>query len=252
MQEEFKRFRQSKEDFERQNKEKGIRYRDVTRFSDSIDQLLMKFDLAPEGSTPLPSPAPPLEESPAESLNGSGMSLENAGPAGNAVHAAQLPPDPLTDQFAHKILYTIELIDDGTATNRSVYDHNLSRLRLESWEVRAARHVLRREFPADARASARELLFFDSAVLRLKIEDEARTLRGLEKEREDEPAMVDRLKECGLCLIRAQELDRRFRFALEASLEATPERRNELNRSRFRLLRGFAGLWLLHNTHAGI
>jgi hypothetical protein len=252
----FRQFRQSKDEFDRQNKEKGVRYQDVTRLSDSIDHLLMKFDLSPEGSTPLPPPpqaAPPVANSVwSEPESGSADEMRHSGQMGHSARASQLPSDPLTDEFAHKILYTIELADDGSGPNRKVYDHNLSRLRLESWEVQAARTVRRREFPADPLARARELLFFDAAVLRLKIDEEARALRGLEKEREEEAAMAARLNECGLCLIRAQELDRRFRFALEASMEAPPERRNELNRSRFRLLRGFAGLWLLHNTHAGI
>ncbi|MEO6325513.1 MAG: hypothetical protein ABIT01_04270 [Thermoanaerobaculia bacterium] len=248
VQEEFRRFRQFKDDFEKQNKEKGVRYRDVTRLSDSIDQLLMKFDLAPEGSTPLPPPEMPEPEI----AEADSQAVSHEGRAGHMLEDAHLPSDPLTDQFAHKVLYTIELIEDGTGSNRKVYDTNLSRLRLESWELRAARNVLRREFAAEPQARAREVLFFDAAVLRLKIDSEARALRVLEKEPEDESGMAARLNECGLCLIRAQELDRRFRFALEASLEAPAARRNELNRSRFRLLRGFAGLWLLHNTYAGI
>ena len=53
------------------------------------------------------------------------------------------------------------------------------------------------------------------------------------------------------CLVRAQDLDRRFRQSLEAvGTEGPPERLNELTRSRFRLLRAFSGLWLLHNARA--
>jgi hypothetical protein len=57
------------------------------------------------------------------------------------------------------------------------------------------------------------------------------------------------LDKAGECLVRAQDLDRRFRQALEATgPEGPPERLNELTRSRFRLLRAFSGLWLLHNA----
>jgi len=49
--------------------------------------------------------------------------------------------------------------------------------------------------------------------------------------------------------VKAQDLDRRFRQALEAlGPDGAPERLNELTRSRFRLLRAFSGLWLLHNA----
>jgi hypothetical protein len=57
------------------------------------------------------------------------------------------------------------------------------------------------------------------------------------------------LSDAGECLVRAQDLDRRFRQALEAEGQGgLPERLNELTRSRFRLLRAFSGLWLLHNA----
>jgi hypothetical protein len=57
------------------------------------------------------------------------------------------------------------------------------------------------------------------------------------------------LDEASECLVRAQDLDRRFRQALEAvGAAGPPEELNELTRSRFRLLRAFSGLWLLHNA----
>jgi hypothetical protein len=61
--------------------------------------------------------------------------------------------------------------------------------------------------------------------------------------------MAQDLDEAGECLVRAQDVDRRFRQALEAVGSGGPqEHLNELTRSRFRLLRAFSGLWLLHNA----
>lgn len=261
---EFRRFRQFKDDFERQNKEKGIRHGSVTRLSESIGQMLTKFELTPEttesDSTEIDSEGLVSSDaaSAADSVPAPSIAEESPPAAeGDAHHAprtvamdALSAQDPLTAEHASRVLYSIELIDEGSASKRKVYDHHLSRLRLESWEIRAARRILNKEVHPDPVAHKRDVLFFDGAVLRLKIDEEARALRSFDKEQGDAAAFGEKLNECGLCLIRAQEVDRRFRFALETFEKASVQQRNELNRSRFRLLRGFAGLWLLHNTHA--
>jgi hypothetical protein len=154
-------------------------------------------------------------------------------------------------EASSRILYSVELIDEGTGSGRSAYSHNLARLRLEPWEVRASRRVLRDELPSEPAARGRDVLFFEAAALRLRIDDEARALRVPPKDEAEQTALGARLSDSGLCLMRAQELDRRFRSALEeAAQTAPPEKLNELTRSRFRLLRGFSGLWLLHNSQS--
>jgi len=64
-----------------------------------------------------------------------------------------------------------------------------------------------------------------------------------------EMAPPEKLRDCAACVGRSQELDRRFRATIEREArEGIRERLNETTRSRFRLLRTFAGLWLLHNS----
>jgi hypothetical protein len=248
LQEDFKKFRQYKEEFEREHKEKGVRHQDVVRLAESIDQLMMKFELVSDsqdkaGAVPASAPM-----GPAEAQDEEGPPSQEIGLPGVS---RRITTDPLTSEAASRILYSVELIDEGTGSGRSAYSHNLARLRLEPWEVRAARRVLRDELPTDPASRTRDLLFFEAAALRIRIEDEAKVLRVPPKDETERLALTARVSDSGLCLMRAQELDRRFRGALEeAAHTAPPEKLNELTRSRFRLLRGFSGLWLLHNAHS--
>lgn len=262
IQEEFRKFRQYKEAFERQQKDgEGVRHQEVTRLAETIDQLLSRLDLPPGGRTtpgPFAAVQPPGPEAAvAETATdpGTGASPAPAAPAAAppAVPAAPGTADPLTADTAQRILYSVELIDDGSGTGKAAYGKTLSRFRLEPWEVRATRRFLHAEPAADDAQRTRDALFFEAATLRVKIEDEAQWLRAVPPEQEITDDLSGRLRTCGLCLVRAQELDRRFRMALEeAAAAAPPERVNEIHRSRFRLLRSFSGLWLLHNIRASL
>lgn len=267
IQEEFRKFREYKEAFERQQKEgEGVRHQEVTRLAETIDQLLSRLELPPGArTTPAgPFPAVPAPE-PAAAVPEAATDPAVPAPAGApapppaaaepvpAVPAAPGTTDPLTGDTASRILYSVELIDDGSGTGKAAYGKTLSRFRLEPWEVRSTRRFLRGEPAPDDAQRTRDALFFEAATLRVKIEDEAQWLRAVPTEQEVAGELADRLRTCGLCLVRAQELDRRFRMALEeAAATAPPERVNEIHRSRFRLLRSFSGLWLLHNVRASL
>ena len=135
----------------------------------------------------------------------------------------------------------------GTGSGTAASSKVLAPLRLEPWEVRAVRRILESN-GSPAGEAPRDRLFLDAAALRLRIDEEARFLRDPRVDQEPKADVERRLSEAGRCLIRSQELDRTFRQELEeASGVEESERLNELHRSRFRLLRGFSGLWLLHN-----
>lgn len=247
LQEQFRQFREYRDTVERQQKEGGVRHREVARLADSIEKLFLRLDGGLPGvgsSGPIPLPDAPR--------SGVFAAPEAPGGEGGAVAEVDVLRDPLVGEWARKILYSVELIDDGTGSGKAAWGGALSGLRLEPWEVRAARLVHGGELPTDEGARRRDLLFVEAAALRLRIDDEARWFRtSAAAEPEGGEEAEQRLWRCGTCLVRAQEVDRRFRTAIEdAALAAPPEQLNELHRSRFRLLRGFSGLWLIHNQRA--
>lgn len=263
LQAEFRRFRQFKEEFDRKRNEGEIRHEQVTRLAETIDQLMAKLDAtggasvdaAPGDAAPeaLPTFAgEPIDEA-RETISGFFPGREAVPVSVGMATPAPAPPaittDPLLGEGASKILYSVDMLRGGTGSGQAAYGATLSRFRLEPWEVRAARRIQSAEPAPDLEAAAGDLLFIEGAALRLKIDDIARRLKP-DSDDSDEPATQAVFDEAAECLVRAQDLDRRFRQTLEAvGPGGPPERLNELTRSRFRLLRAFSGLWLLHNAH---
>jgi len=91
---------------------------------------------------------------------------------------------------------------------------------------------------------------FNAAVLRQKMDEEAQRLRDLVGDVGDSSASESTLAPSGACLARAREIDGLFRKALAAESEGA-EALSQMTRSRFRHLRAFAGLWLLHDSVGG-
>lgn len=260
IQEEFKKFRQYKEEFEKSQRDgAGVRHQEVTRLAESIDQLLSRLHLPQEGQKKVEIDDTDVrrEIASAEAVEGAGAPILRTPVPGIAAPgertSGHLTGDPLIGEQASKVLYSVEMIDAGGAPGKAAYGKAMGRLRLEPWEVRAARRLLNGELVNDP-LRAREILFFEAAALRLRIDEEAQSLRGNSPDAPLAPdASEEKLAEAGLCLVRAQDMDRRFRAAIEeAAGNSPPEKLNELQRSRFRLLRAFSGLWLLHNLRAGI
>ncbi len=254
LQEEFRRFRQFKEEFDKNRNEGEIRHGQVTRLAEAIDQLMARLDGTGEAAGEvLPEVLPVIEE---EELSEARETISGFFPGRDAVATSPeptrqeraLPPfvtDGLLAEYASKILYSIDMLRGGAGSGQAAYGASLSRFRLEPWEVRSARRIQAEEPDSSAEDSAYDNLYVEGAALRLMVDDIATRLKAPS----GEPADAGDLDKAGQCLGRAQDLDRRFRQALEATgPEGLPERLNELTRSRFRLLRAFSGLWLLHNA----
>lgn len=256
LQEEFRRFRQFKDEFDKNRGEGEIRHAQVTRLAETIDLLMSKLDAAGEmPGEPIPEALPVLEEElpeAQETISGHFPGRSEAIAPPEPVKAPRAKPaiatDPMLGDVASKILYSVDMLQAGAGSGQAAYGSSLSRLRLEPWEVRAARRIQSEDDRTpDAEAAANDALFLEGAALRLRIDETAQVLKVPSASAED--ARV--LEVAAECLGRAQDLDRRFRQSLEAiGTEGAPERLNELTRSRFRLLRAFSGLWLLHNARA--
>ena len=260
LQEDFRRFRQFKDEFEKKRSEGEIRHSQVTRLADSIDQLMSRLDAGAEA--PAPEAPVSLSEIDSEELDEARETITGFFPGRDAAAPAAPPPaaeatalpvtvDPLLGEIASKILYAVDLLQAGTGSGQAAYGSALSRFRLEPWEVRAARRLQTGEAARDPESAAAEALFLEAAALRIRVDEIAQELKGSPASPEDvpPPPIFGVTTEC---LVRCQELDRRFRQALEAiGPDGLPEKLNEMTRSRFRLLRAFSGLWLLHNARVG-
>lgn len=257
LQEEFRRFRQFKDEFDKKRGEGEIRHAQVTRLAETIDQLMSKLDAAgePPGEQIEEEVLPALEEELSEAqetVSGYFPGRSEAIAPPEPVKADRAKPavatDPLLGEVASKILYSVDMLQTGAGSGQAAYGSSLSRLRLEPWEVRAARRIQSEDDRApDPESAANDILFLEGAALRLRIDEAAQVLKAPAASAEN--ARV--LEVATECLGRAQDLDRRFRQSLEAvGTEGPQERLNELTRSRFRLLRAFSGLWLLHNARA--
>jgi len=254
LQEEFRRFRQFKEEFDRNRSEGEIRHGQVTRLAEAIDQLMARLDVGGEAAgEALPEALPALED---EDLSEARETISGFFPGRDTVAAPPEAPkvgrtlpafvsDSLLGEAASKILYSIDMLRAGTGSGQAAYGASLSRFRLEPWEVRSARQIQSGEPVSAAEDTVSDFLYLEGAALRLVVDDIAQRLKAPSGDAAD----AGDLDRAGECLGRAQDLDRRFRQALEATgSEGPPERLNELTRSRFRLLRAFSGLWLLHNA----
>lgn len=255
LQEEFRRFRQFKEEFDKNRSEGEIRHGQVTRLAEAIEQLMTRLDVGGEAAgEALPEVLSILEEEEdlseaRETVSGYFPGRDTVAAPPEAPRAVRTPPvflsDGLLGEAASKILYSVEMLRVGTGSGQAAYGTSLSRFRLEPWEVRAARQIQSEEPDAGLEDSVTDFLYLEGAALRLVVDDIAQRLRTSS----GEPVQAGDLDKAGECLVRAQDLDRRFRQALEATGPGgSPERLNELTRSRFRLLRAFSGLWLLHNA----
>src|SRR5205807_8874853 len=117
----------------------------------------------------------------------------------------------------------------------------------EPWEIAAYQKLFGRR-PSEGEDDTDELwmLFVRAAALRTKIDEEATMLAasraaGVSPESE----MLNRAKGSLDC---AKELDEEFNTLLhEAVYYSNARILHQLYRSRFRLLRGFSGLWLIYD-----
>ena len=123
-------------------------------------------------------------------------------------------------------------------------------LRLEEWEV-AAWQKLFKKLPAEGDEDVEELwtLYLRAAALRVKVDEEATFLAtAIAAGVKPEPELLTRAKRS---LDLAKALDETFGdFLQEAVYYANRKILHQLYRSRFRLLRGFSGLWLIYDKQS--
>jgi hypothetical protein len=242
LEKEFRRFHELKKELEQRTKERGVRRQEVRRLTQTIDTLLARLDLPGDGGATRPpsDPSAPSVDTRTQTRMATSAPLRHIARPHARADATPPEKDPLTQDVASRVLSSVEVSDGPNGTGA----RGMSRFRLEPWEISAARRILKTPGSGGPEHS-RDVLFFESALVRIRIDEEAQQLRSSD----GGGSLPSLLAESALCLSRAQDLDRRFRAEIEGmGKEPEAERVKEVNRSRFRLLRSFSGLWLLHDT----
>ncbi len=254
----FRRFRRERDEFEKQARRRGVRPREVRRLKEAIHRILLlvepssaaDFDMT-FGSTTSGS-SQPAARPPSPGQTPAPRSVAASVPAVTPESAWSAEDDTLTRSAASKILHSADLLGHGVGPGRAASSETLQRLRLETWEVQAALALARRDETPSRKPDPVGRLLFNAATLRLRMDEEAVELRGLLGPQPSAIATSSTLEAAAKCLAHAQDIDWRFRTALmDASARGDPERHLQLTRSRFRHLRAYTGLWLLHNALGG-
>jgi hypothetical protein len=208
--EEFRRFRDSRIRFDRQAMERNVRAQHVVELKQAIGEVLRKFDI-------------------------SGLEAEDIDEALELVE--EVEPDGKDEGFwqpcLERVLAAVELYDEGSGALRPDVA-GLSHLRLESWELAAARRAVANGSPASEVDGA----LLRAAGLRFKAETESEALRTARGS-----AGPELLKASRATLARAPHVDRMLLEMVEEVGNSSQETRC-WTRSRFRLLRATSGLWL--------
>jgi hypothetical protein len=213
--EEFRRFRDSRIRFDRQAMEHNVRAMHVVELKRAIGEVLQKFDI-------------------------SGLEAEDIDDALELVDEIE-PEGKDDDSFwkpsLERITAAVELYDDGEGPLRTDIT-GLAHLKLEPWELAAARRTVAKDSPP----SEVDRILLRAAALRVRAESEAEALRTQQEEKGPPPEMI---RTARATLARAPQVDK----ALLQTVEAVEGDRSDQivrswTRTRFRLLRATADLWL--------
>jgi len=215
--EELRRFRETRDHFRREALASNLRANDVVLLKTAIDDVLQKFDL----------------EVLDEPLDGADQSE----PLGGA--DSETSGDSFWSPLISRILAVIEIEADGRGALQAETD-GLAQLRLEPWEIQAIRRVV----TAGGEPSDRDRTMLRSVALRLKAEEERELLRTTA----DGPRSIDLLCRARASIARAPELDGEISQIIQVAHEAGLTRHvRAWTRTRFRLLRAIADLWLMQD-----
>ncbi|PYQ32060.1 MAG: hypothetical protein DMF56_02885 [Acidobacteria bacterium] len=222
--EEIARFREFKERFDSLRAQSNIKYDVVSRLKTSMNNILAQLDRGLDVEEEAP------EELPAQFFD-------------DAQHV-----EDVTSRFGRGEPLLDFLVRIGVAIESGQRDTLL--LRLEPWEVAAYEKLLgRRDAESENDTEELWMLHVRAAALRVKVDEEATILAtAIAAGVHPEATLFTRAKQS---LDLAKELDALFAdFLQEAVYYSNRQILHQLYRSRFRLLRGFSGLWLIYDRGA--
>jgi hypothetical protein len=228
---EFAHFRLLREQFDSSRAQSNVKHEVVSRLKASMNTILAQLDrgLDPEIET-AELPAAFFDE--ARKI-GSMTARFGSG-------------EPLLE-YVLRIDAAIEASDPALTPDEMVHVPEARELRLEPWELAAYQKLVDR-LASEAEEDTEELwlLYVRAAALRLKIDEEATILAtAISAGARPEAELLAKARKS---LDLAKALDEQFGDLLqEAVYYSHRPILRQLYRSRFRLLRGFSGLWLIYD-----
>jgi len=230
---EIARFRSAKEQFDRSRASSNVKHDTITRLKQSMTSILAQLDRGLGGDeTETTADLPPAFFTEAEQEQRVG---------GRFGH------DPILHAHLMRIAVGVDPLDPLLMPEELADSAPARELRLEPWEIAAYQKLFDLR-PAEGNDDGDELwmLYVRAAALRMKIDEEATMLAASRAAGVGpESGILGKAKESLDC---AKELDEEFNTLLHEAVYYTNARiLHQLYRSRFRLLRGFSGLWLIYD-----
>jgi hypothetical protein len=229
---EIARFREFKERFDESRAQSNVKHDMLAQLKASMSNILAQLDRGLDGEEVI------SEEIPA------------------AFFAETQQVEAVTEKFGRgdvllpfllRIANAIDPVAASITLEELAEVPSVRELRLEAWEIAAHQKLFeRREADCDEDNEELWIVFLRASALRVKVDEEATILAtamaaGVRPE-------ADLLARARASLECAKELDELFGdFLQEAVYYSNPKILHQLYRSRFRLLRGFSGLWLIYD-----
>jgi len=239
-------FASAQQRFDEGQQTENLRREDALKLRVALNRILDQFDVAQVGTVP-PSivPIPPPSGSPTRIPE---TARRDRGP-GSPIAAFQA--DGLLQEYVSKIVFALELVGSDRPASEAVRAKELATLRLEACEVDAFRLLTDTGAPVGSLNYERARLLVQATALRIRMDDEAREIDRLQRRGSEH--LADTLERASQSLQRASEIERRFSWVVDDALyRGDTDFLEPLYRCRFRLLRAYSGLWLIHNDRGGL
>jgi hypothetical protein len=243
-------FAAAQQRFDEGRQTENLRREDALKLRVTLNRILEQFDISQLTAPPPPAAEEAEEEGPSPWETSKQVPL-SAVAGGAQTLSAGLQVDPLLQEYVSKILFALELVGSERPAAEAVAAKELAHLRLEPCEVEACRELVDGRAAPGSFPGERARLLLQAAALRIRLDEEAREIDRLQKRASEQ--LPETLERASQTLQRAAEIDRRFGWLVEDALyRGDTEHLEKLYRCRFRLLRAYSGLWLIHNERGGI
>jgi hypothetical protein len=231
--EEMARFRDAKKEFDDSRAASNLKHGGLTRLKASLASVLSQLDRTLGSDT--------ADEELMQALI---VQVENSDRV-----SRQFGDDPLLHRHLLWIASLLDTIGPSLSAERIAGSAAARGLRMETWEVAAYQKLYGMTLRDAEESDDLLVLLVAAAALRMKIDKEATTIALIPAGTTVDNALFSAAK---ASLDRAKVFDARFAALLQdPAFYDTPRMLRQLYRSRFRLLRGFSGLWLIYDQRVG-
>ncbi|HEY1249832.1 MAG TPA: hypothetical protein VGH97_01500 [Thermoanaerobaculia bacterium] len=215
---EFQKYHESRTRYEKESRDSNLKALHVVELKEAIGEVLGRFELT-------------------------GLAAEDIDEALDLVEEVEsdAADDAFWKPYLDRILSPVEMYDDGAGPLRTDLD-GLENLRLEPWELKAARRAVA---AGGDPPQERDRILLRAVALRLKAEEETNALRAAA----GAPHSPDLIRAAKATLGRVPSLDASLTSVIDESEAVnSSEEIRAWTRTRFRLLRATSDLWLMQDS----